>query len=170
VPQLGAQPVRAAEGHAPDHDAAPHAGAERQHDEVVLAEQVRLREGGAVGVVVDHHGHPEAPPELGAQRYPGQRDVHAGLDRSGGGVDLRGHAHADRRRLAHPPDQDPHRLLEPVEQRRGAVEDGGPLDLVVDAHPVHRGDRDLGAAHVHAQDHGRNAIAQKPPPGQGAPA
>ena len=85
-----------------DHHPAAHAGAEREHHEVVLAEYVGLGESGAVGVVVDEHRHAEAPAELLAQRHAGERDVHARLDRAGGVVDLRGHADADRLGLAGP--------------------------------------------------------------------
>ena len=153
VAELGAEPVRAAEGHAADHDAAAHAGAEREHHEVVLAEDVGLGEGGAVGVVVDEHRHAEAAPELGAQRHAGQRDVHARLDRAGRVLDLGRDAHADRLGLPDPADQEPHGLLEPVEERGGAAEDRGALDRVANGNPVDRRHRDLGAAHVHSQDH-----------------
>ena len=55
VAELGAEAVRAAEGEAVDHHAAAHARAEREHHEVALADDVRLGERGAVGVVVHEH-------------------------------------------------------------------------------------------------------------------
>jgi hypothetical protein len=95
VPQLGGDPVPAAEELAIEHDRAAHAGAHREHDHVVdvaAGAEAELGPSGRVGVVLDRDGHVDPGLERGLERLVAPGDVgrvdHGrpiAIDEAGGG-------------------------------------------------------------------------------------
>jgi hypothetical protein len=157
VAELGAQAARAAEDPPADHHAAAHARAQGEHHEVlrrVVAHELRLGEGRAVGVVVEVDGDAEAGGQLLAERDALERDVHAADDRAGGEVDLRRHPDADRVGLAGGVRHLADRGLDPGHQGVRATQVGGVHDGVEHLGPGDPRGGHLRAAHVDA-DHGR---------------
>jgi hypothetical protein len=154
VAELGAEPGRAAEDPAVDHDPAAHAGAERVHDEIARGaalDELGLGERRAVGVVLHVDRKAEAVLEVAAQLDARERDVHAGEDGARGEVDLRRHADPDRqRRRLRALDHLARGGLDPGEDRLARVERGRVLHLVARPRAGDERSGDLGPADVDA--------------------
>jgi hypothetical protein len=128
----------------------------------VVVGELALREGGAVGVVVDERAHAEPLAQLVAQRDSLERDVHALDYGPAREVDHRRHADPDGvdgpgavDRLADGP-------LDLVEQGGSAREVGRPLGDLGDLAPDDPAGGDLGAADVHADDGRFSRALQRP--------